>query len=119
MATPLKSIRRHCVDCMGGSYQAVNDCPSKACPLWQDRSGKQRMGQRPLKAIRQFCLECVGSSDQVRECTGKMLYGSDCQLHKFRFGKNPRLKGKRRWSGIHPPAGHQPPSNAQGTSQQR
>jgi len=94
MPTPLKSIRQHCTACMGGSYQAVKDCPSATCSLWPDRSGKKRMGQRPLGAIRSFCLQCVGSPEEVTKCTGKMLYDPDCQLHPYRFGSNPRKQGQ-------------------------
>jgi hypothetical protein len=94
MTTPLKSIRQHCVECMGGSYQAVNDCPSQTCPLWLDRSGKKRKGQRPLASIKEFCLACVGGLEEVKNCTGKMLYGPDCQPHLYRLGRNPRKRGQ-------------------------
>ncbi|BEQ16028.1 hypothetical protein FAK_30940 [Desulfoferula mesophila] len=79
---------------MGGSYQAINDCPSQNCPLWTDRSGKKRKGQRPLSAIKGFCLECVGGLEEVKKCIGKMLFGPDCLLHPYRLGRNPRKRGQ-------------------------
>ena len=43
----------------------------------------------PLKAIRVKCLDCcVGSSYEVRIC-----HISDCPLHPYRFGKNPKRAG--------------------------
>ena len=38
----LKTIRRECVACMGGSSESVKDCPSTGCALWQFRLGKGR-----------------------------------------------------------------------------
>jgi len=42
---PLKSIRQHCLWCMGGSYLLVKDCASgpgseHPCPVWDYRLGK-------------------------------------------------------------------------------
>lgn len=43
-----------------------------------------------LKAIRKYCLECVDHSPkQVKLCTAH-----NCFLYPYRFGKNPRRKGK-------------------------
>ena len=43
----------------------------------------------PLKAIRLKCLECCcGSHKEVKQCQAV-----SCQLHPFRFGKNPRRLG--------------------------
>ena len=45
----------------------------------------------PLKAIRAKCLDCsAGNAKEVRECPI-----TDCDLYQYRFGKNPKLKGKR------------------------
>ena len=42
----------------------------------------------PLKAIRAKCLDCVwGQANEVRKC-----HLEDCELHPFRFGKNPFSK---------------------------
>lgn len=38
--TPIKAIRAKCIDCMGGSVYEVALCPSKDCPLWAFRFGK-------------------------------------------------------------------------------
>ena len=38
--TPLKSIRKKCLDCMCGSANEVKLCPSDDCPIFQYRFGK-------------------------------------------------------------------------------
>jgi hypothetical protein len=43
----------------------------------------------PLKAIRAKCLDCcAGSAHEVRRCQI-----SDCSLHPYRFGHNPKRVG--------------------------
>lgn len=44
----------------------------------------------PIKAIRAKCLDCC--CGQVNEV--KMCPCSDCSLYPYRFGKNPKLKGR-------------------------
>lgn len=36
----LKAVRRNCVDCMDGSFQAVDDCTTKDCMLYAFRYGR-------------------------------------------------------------------------------
>ena len=90
--TPLKSIRRECLTCMGDSPSLVVECETITCILWSYRTGKIASGadRRLLRVIRQFCLQCVGSSDEVRKCTGQMLDGSVCSFHQYRRGKRPK-----------------------------
>ena len=38
--TPLKSIRKKCLQCMSGHYKEIRLCPSENCPLYQYRMGK-------------------------------------------------------------------------------
>lgn len=38
--TPLKAIREKCIDCMEGFVREVPICPSKDCPLYPFRMGK-------------------------------------------------------------------------------
>jgi hypothetical protein len=42
---PLKAIRHKCLDCCGGSYTEVDNCPCTQCTLWP-----YRMGKRPASA---------------------------------------------------------------------
>jgi len=35
----VKTIRKHCLICMGGSKESVKECPSKTCPLYPFRFG--------------------------------------------------------------------------------
>ena len=37
---PLKAIRAKCLDCMAGSANEISLCPSKDCPLFDFRFGK-------------------------------------------------------------------------------
>lgn len=37
--TPLKAIRRYCIECSGDSYNEVRNCPIKECPLYPFRFG--------------------------------------------------------------------------------
>ena len=36
---PLKAIRRHCINCSGGSPRAVEECPCSECALFSFRMG--------------------------------------------------------------------------------
>ena len=44
--TPLKSIRKKCLDCSCGSRKEVRECPIIQCPLYP-----YRFGRRPTQAI--------------------------------------------------------------------
>jgi hypothetical protein len=35
----VKTIRKHCLMCMGGSKSGVRECPSEECALWKFRFG--------------------------------------------------------------------------------
>jgi hypothetical protein len=71
-------------------------CPRTDCHLWPYRLGQKpsmvKVG--PLRAIRKHCLECAGGTRQVELCSGKLLGDGICPLHEYRFGRNPKLKGK-------------------------
>jgi len=90
--TPLKAIRKRCLDCSGFSSKEVADCQEKECSLWEYRFGKRPKGKArltPIRAIRKYCLWCVcDSSAEVRLCPSE-----DCPLWNYRLGKNPRRKG--------------------------
>lgn len=52
----------------------------------------------PIKAIRARCLDCCcGSAKEVELCPIP-----DCSLYPYRFGKNPKLKGRTN-KGSFPP----------------
>jgi len=38
--TPLKAIRKNCIDCMAGSLSRVNQCDDMECPFHIYRFGK-------------------------------------------------------------------------------
>lgn len=92
MSTPGKTIRGHCIECVGSIYD-VRDCAGDrllsggTCPFFPFRLGR---GRPSVKVIRKFCLDCMnGSAPLVRECEN-----AECSLHPYRFGKNPARTGK-------------------------
>ncbi len=38
--SPLKSIRKNCLDCSAGSVKEIKLCPIEDCPLYRFRFGK-------------------------------------------------------------------------------
>ena len=44
-ATPIKAIRKKCLDCTCGQVLEIRECPVIECPLYP-----YRMGRRPDKA---------------------------------------------------------------------
>lgn len=81
--TPARSIRLECRWC--SNCKSV-DCISKVCKL-------KDVSLSHLKRIRAHCLDCVETRQEVKECTGKLLYEDRlCYLHPYRFGKNPNRK---------------------------
>ena len=85
--TPLKSIRKKCIECSGNSVKEVRECQHNDCSLFNNRMGKGR--GRYLKLIRKYCLWCcMGSPKEVRLCTCE-----GCFLYSYRFGKNPNRSG--------------------------
>ncbi|MBL7066588.1 MAG: hypothetical protein ISS29_01835 [Candidatus Marinimicrobia bacterium] len=77
--TRLQSIRKFCIQCMGGSIYLPTDCPAKKCKFYPYRLG--RGGGSKGTVIRKYCLECVGSPSEVKNCPDL-----DCSLYLFRFG---------------------------------
>ncbi len=79
--TPAKAIKLECKWC-GGSVRSFK-CDSDICKL-NDKS------LTPLKRIKAHCLDCVETRQEVKVCSGKLLFENRlCYLHSYRFGKNP------------------------------
>lgn len=52
MLSPLKSIRKYCLDCSNDSPKEVKLCPNKDCPLYVYRFGKKvRDPNKPKRTI--------------------------------------------------------------------
>lgn len=82
--TPARAIKLECKRCSGVK---AADCISKVCKL-------KNVTLSPLKRIRAHCLDCVETRQEVKECTGKLLFEDRlCYLHPYRLGHNPRQKG--------------------------
>ena len=88
--SPLKAIRKNCLECQGGSSDMVRTCPTTQCELHAYRFGQrpENINPRPLKAIRRFCVDCVGGQTaEIKRCTGP------CFLWHYRMGHNPARQG--------------------------
>jgi len=64
---PIKAIRRHCLDCCGGSAIAVLECPSITCALWAFRKGKNPYRVPPTQKQKERALENLNAARQVRK----------------------------------------------------
>jgi len=65
--TPIKAIRRKCLECMGGSYKAVKLCPRNGidgplCSLWPFR-----FGIRPETACKRLGAAYMASTPSAAE----------------------------------------------------
>ena len=60
--TPMKAIRAKCMDCSGGSFHEVRECPCVECPLYAYRSG-----HRPPKASDSIEDEEILAEDDTDE----------------------------------------------------
>jgi len=81
--TPLKAIRKNCLECPGFSPKEVTNCQEKDCPFWSFRFGRrptEKVKLTPLKAIRKFCLGCAENPLEIRLCPTK-----NCSLYSL-FG---------------------------------
>jgi len=83
--TPLKSIRKRCLDCKE-TRPEIKSCEDTDCSLHPFRMGK---GRPKLKDIRAYCRWCC--LDQDNEI--KLCPSEDCFLWVYRLGKNPSRKG--------------------------
>ena len=84
--SPVKTIHKNCVWCMGGSAREVTKCTSPKCPIFNYRMGKKTGEEKrtPLKAIKEFCIECF-CDDNVKDCPNP-----DCIMYPFRLGRMPK-----------------------------
>jgi hypothetical protein len=97
--TALESIRLHCVQCMGGSFALVSECPSMDCVFHAYRMGIIEGGasRRLLRVINSYCDGCAPGGD-VAACTaGKMYLDlSPCPIWPFRSGRSPYYSAEAR-----------------------
>ena len=83
--TPAKAIKLECRWCMGISRGIK--CSSDICKL-------NNKSLTPLKRVKAHCLDCVETRQEVKDCTGKLLFENRlCSLHLYRMGTNPKRKG--------------------------
>ena len=53
MNTPIKSIRKKCLDCSNYQYNEIKHCPIINCPLYPYRMGK-RPDDATLESLKQL-----------------------------------------------------------------
>ena len=86
--TPLKSVRKFCLDCCGESQRAVRLCPTEGCPIHRFRMSKGRI---KLRDIRLKCLNCSGQSTKdVKTCSFDGVLDDLCSLYPYRMGRRPK-----------------------------
>lgn len=90
MLTPMRAIRRKCVDdCCLGEINEPKSCTADDCPLFPYRTGKRKVYPKPLytpiKAMRKKCLKCSENQQEVRNCWDK-----NCSIYPYRMGKRPK-----------------------------
>jgi len=49
--SPIKAIRKNCVECSGGSPKEARLCVHTGCPLWPFRMGKSPYRQKSKSKI--------------------------------------------------------------------
>jgi hypothetical protein len=87
--TPLREIRKRCVDCSGGELKRVKECEfggerEEECPFYPLRMG--RGSRKTLRRIRKYCLWCCCyQKHEVKLCPVVK-----CSLWEYRFGKRPK-----------------------------
>lgn len=47
--TPMRAIRKKCLDCCCGSYTEVTHCTVKTCALYEYRSGHRPKEEEPIE----------------------------------------------------------------------
>jgi len=77
--TPLRAIRKICLECCYGSRKEIADCPIKDCPLYKYRNGRKRA---KISIIRRYCRGCAENSNDIRDCD---RFG--CPAWAFRGGR--------------------------------
>jgi len=91
----LLAIRRHCLECMGGNKEDVDNCQAGPeagkckCRLWDYRNGPlttaEKNKRRLLHVINAHCRECIGQGEDVINCKSDGSGGFDrCNLFELR-----------------------------------
>lgn len=105
------AVRKRCVDCSNTSME-VEACDRTDCALYLFRLPPAHpKQQRPkLRDIRKYCLWCcLENPNEVKLCPA-----TNCTLHPYRLGRNPKLQGVRKANA----GSYRPRPRHQGHSQQ-
>jgi hypothetical protein len=66
--SPIKAIRKKCLDCSGESHNEVSLCPVTGCPLYPYRFGKNpnRKGRKMTPEQREAATERLAKARQAQ-----------------------------------------------------
>jgi len=99
---PGESIRKFCLECMGGKSLLVSECPDDACPLHEHRKDQavEKPRRTPVRAIRCQCLICCAKDrKQIRLCPASPKTRppfDPCLLWRFRLGFRPQAYERKK-----------------------
>ena len=71
--TPLKAIRRKCLDCSGDSADEVRKCVIPDCPLYPFRLGKNPFKKPMSDEHRKKCSEALKKARAARQEQGGLI----------------------------------------------
>lgn len=94
--SPLVAIRAFCVECQGGSPNAVTECNDTACAFHPYRHGAalEKGRHSPVRACKAYCFEnCLpgAAPNEVSDCLGDKALLGPCPVFPFRMGRNPNI----------------------------
>lgn len=90
--TPLKAIRKFCLNCYGNDEHAASEVKTcvPPCEFFDYRFDKilNKKNRKLCKIIRSKCRWCMnGNINDIKNCLT-----SKCIIYPFRMGKNPNYK---------------------------
>ena len=68
--SPLKAIRKNCLECVGCSIVEVKLCPVEKCPLWPFRFGKNPYTKRNQNLTEEQKEKIAERLKKAREAKG-------------------------------------------------
>lgn len=65
--TPMRAIRKMCLQCICGDILAVKECPDQDCPLWKYRSGHTKSTRKYTQEEREEIGKRLSQAKKVKE----------------------------------------------------
>jgi len=70
--SPLKQIKKHCLECGGGQRKEVTECPIPTCPLYLLRFGTNPTSARKKRAFSEAEKKAV--ADRLHKARSKKTH---------------------------------------------